>query len=258
MKIIYTDLDGTLLHSETYSFQDAEQGLTLIRKEKIPLVICTSKTRAEIEEWRERLQNHHPFVSENGGGIFIPRGYFDFDLDYDQKSRHYVVIKLGADYKRLVEVLEKVKKDYPVQGFHQMRAEEVAEDAGMPLEQAKKAKQRDFDEPFKILDEKYKQDILRMIQRNGLNCTAGSRYYHLMGKSDKGKAVKILIGLFRRQHGHITTIGIGDSENDFPMLEAVDHPYLVMRGKGSYASTRFGMAEGVGPKGWNKVILKEL
>ena len=76
--IIITDLDGTLLHHRTYSFEEAKPALDLVRRQGIPLVICSSKTRAEIEVYRKRLDNNHPFISENGGGIYIPAGYFPF------------------------------------------------------------------------------------------------------------------------------------------------------------------------------------
>lgn len=75
--IIFTDLDGTLLHPNIYSFAKARPALNLIKEEGIPLVLCSSKTRAEMEVYRERLGNNHPFVSENGGGIFIPKDCFN-------------------------------------------------------------------------------------------------------------------------------------------------------------------------------------
>ncbi|RLI93151.1 MAG: hypothetical protein DRO95_00515, partial [Candidatus Altiarchaeales archaeon] len=45
--IIFTDLDGTLIDEE-YSYRDAEDALSIIKKREIPLILCTSKTRAEI------------------------------------------------------------------------------------------------------------------------------------------------------------------------------------------------------------------
>jgi len=68
--IVFTDLDGTLLHPRTYSFEAAMPALKLIKEKDIPLILCSSKTRAEIEVYRKKLDNQHPFVSENGGGIF--------------------------------------------------------------------------------------------------------------------------------------------------------------------------------------------
>ena len=68
--IVFTDLDGTLLHPKTYSFEAAMPALKLIKEKDIPIILCSSKTRAEIEVYRKKLDNQHPFVSENGGGIF--------------------------------------------------------------------------------------------------------------------------------------------------------------------------------------------
>ena len=52
----------------------------------------------------------------------------------------------------------------------------------------------------------------------GFNVTKG-RIYHLLGKSDKGKAVSILIDFYKQKYSSVITIGLGDSPNDLPMLE---------------------------------------
>ena len=71
--LIYTDLDGTLLDHHTYSFQKALPALAEIKKRSVPLILCSSKTKGEIEEYQKKLKVRHPFISENGGAIFIPR-----------------------------------------------------------------------------------------------------------------------------------------------------------------------------------------
>ncbi|KAF5413010.1 MAG: Glucosyl-3-phosphoglycerate/mannosyl-3- phosphoglycerate phosphatase [Candidatus Methanocomedens sp.] len=76
--VIYTDMDGTLIDHDTYSYEAALPALDLIRKRNIPLVFCTSKTRAELEVYCKELEIYHPLISENGGAIFIPEDYFDF------------------------------------------------------------------------------------------------------------------------------------------------------------------------------------
>ena len=70
--IIFTDLDETLLNQD-YSFSEAERALEIIRDKEVPLIICSSKTRAEIEVYQAKLRIDWPFISENGGGIFIPK-----------------------------------------------------------------------------------------------------------------------------------------------------------------------------------------
>ncbi|RMG01121.1 MAG: mannosyl-3-phosphoglycerate phosphatase, partial [Nitrospirae bacterium] len=97
--IIFTDLDGTLLRADDYSFSEAKEALSLIKRRGIPLVIVSSKTRAEIEVYREKLGNTHPFVSENGGGVFIPLGYFE-NTDGEMVDQ-YRLIRLGRRYEEL-------------------------------------------------------------------------------------------------------------------------------------------------------------
>ncbi|MFQ5696467.1 MAG: mannosyl-3-phosphoglycerate phosphatase, partial [Terriglobia bacterium] len=46
--IVFTDLDATLLDHQTYSWAAAEPALRRLRLLGIPLVFCTSKTRAEV------------------------------------------------------------------------------------------------------------------------------------------------------------------------------------------------------------------
>src|SRR4051812_40579094 len=75
-KVIFSDLDGTLLQPDTYSCGPAETAVRALRELGYPLVLCSSKTRAELEFWRGKLHNDAPFIVENGGAIYIPRNYF--------------------------------------------------------------------------------------------------------------------------------------------------------------------------------------
>lgn len=256
-EIVFTDLDGTLLDKETYSFEDATPALKLLKKEEIPLVICTSKTRKEIEYYRKKLGNKHPFISENGGGVFIPKGYFDFEFDYDKESKKYFIVELGTSYENLLRIVREIKgAEIKIRNFNSMSLEEISKDSGLSLEKAKLAKNREYDEPFEIPNKKDKKKIMKIIEKNNLNCLKGGRYYHLMGDNDKGKAVKILKKLFERKFKKMRTYGFGDSKNDFDMLDVVDEPYLVQKKSGEYASERYKKIKGIGPKGWNKKILE--
>ncbi len=258
MKVIFTDLDGTLLDKKTYSFNPANESLSLIKEKNIPLVICTSKTRTEIEFWRKKLENSHPFISENGGGIFIPKNYFSFNFHYDREDENYFIIQLGTEYSRLVDVLKNIGENCPVKGFSHMSIQEISQDSGLTLKQASMAKRREFDEPFRIPDESRKHEILKKIKQAGLNYTAGGRYYHLMGNNDKGKACRLLKFLYLKEYKKVVFIAVGDSENDFPMLDQADRAYLVMKEEGTYATEKYIKAGAPGPEGWNKVIREEI
>ncbi|GAB4388826.1 MAG: mannosyl-3-phosphoglycerate phosphatase [Thermodesulfovibrionales bacterium] len=262
--VVFTDLDGTLLDYDSYSFEAARPALDALRARGVPLVVCSSKTRAEIERYRCRLENAHPFISENGGAIFIPRGYFGFPISCAPpeivRERDYCAIVLGARYHELRRALGELRgQGFAVRGFGDMTAEEVAETAGMSLEEARLAKQREFDEPFVLRGSEAEADALfRAIEARGLRHTQG-RFFHIMGASDKGMAVEILAEFFVRRDGAVVTAALGDSPNDIPMLEKVDYPIIVQKpGVGHDPRIRVrGLvkAEGVGPEGWNRAVL---
>lgn len=145
---IFSDLDGTLLHPKTYSFEEAKSAIRLIKETSIPLVLCSSKTRAEIDVYRKRLGNSHPFVSENGGGIFVPKGYFKSvgwavpTISYDE----YETIVIGSPYQEIRKTFLELKLELnaKVIGFGDMTAREVAAISGLTEEEGTLAKEREF------------------------------------------------------------------------------------------------------------------
>jgi len=262
--VIFSDLDGTLLDYSNYSFEAALPALQLVKEKDIPLIICSSKTRREIEHYRKKLENSHPFISGNGGGIFIPEGYFKFNIaDLGFKTeilQEYSVIRLGAQYRDLRKAIKTLQSEgFKVKGFGDMTKEEIAEITGLSIDEAIMAKERDFDEPFLFEgDEEETQKLFDAIKGKGFNYTQG-KFFHIMGNSDKGRAVSILIELYKEQFGEIVTIAVGDNPNDIPMLERVDYPIIVKQPDGNYdqqiAIPNLIKADGVGPEGWNKAVL---
>ena len=71
--LVFTDLDGTLLDHHTYSWKEALPALERCRKKSVPVVLVSSKTRAEMAVLHQELKLSAPFVSENGGGVFFPK-----------------------------------------------------------------------------------------------------------------------------------------------------------------------------------------
>jgi mannosyl-3-phosphoglycerate phosphatase len=265
--IIFTDLDGTLLDYFTYSFENALPALHLLREREIPLIICSSKTVQEVAVYRYRLKNEHPFITENGGGIFIPKNYFSYELrvaGYElMEEGDYHVIRLGARYADLRRTLEALREEgFTVRGFGDMTVQEIAEIAHMDIAEAELAKERDFDEPF--IFEGTEEETWRLfetITARGFHYTKG-KFFHILGDTDKGKAVSMLIDLYTKEFGEITTVALGDSPNDIPMLELVDCPIIVQRPQETYAVRRdipnLRRIDGIGSAGWNKAIIELL
>jgi len=262
--IIFTDLDGTLLDYPDYSFEAALPALHLIKEQDIPLVICSSKTRREIEYYRKRLSNIHPFISENGGGIYIPKDYFKLhiqDSELNIEEAGYILIRLGAKYSDLKMALEQLRREgFDLKGFGDMTAGEVSALTGLSMDQAEMAKDRDFDEPFVFEGGSHTLPLLYdAIKKKGFNYTQG-QFIHLLGNSDKGRAVSIVTDLYGKKYGGTVTVAIGDSPNDIPMLGRVDQPVVVRKHDGTYDG-RIDIpgvvkADGIGPHGWNRAVIE--
>lgn len=262
--LVFTDLDGTLLDILTYSFQPALQALETLKEKDIPLVFCTSKTRAETVRVRKQTENTHPFIVENGGAIFIPKGYFSEPFAFTKENTDYQIIELGTPYTVLREALFQIQSQFPgtIKGFGDLSAEEVARLCEFSLEEATSAKQREYDEAFFLADTTLIGEIKGTAERSNLQITQGGRFYHLMGGNDKGQAVLRLTEIYRRKFQSLRTVALGDSLNDLPMLAAVDWPVLVQRSDGSYDPLvdldGLIFAKGIGPVGWQNAMAEIL
>jgi mannosyl-3-phosphoglycerate phosphatase len=307
--IIFTDLDGTLLDHDSYEYRDALEALNYIRHQRIPLILCSSKTKAEIEYYRKELWLEDPFIVENGAAIFIPKGTLDtrdiarfhpktplprregmkgrgtptlalprqMGREYRISGRKqalvecgtYEVIELGMPYSRIKYLFAAIKAEtgLKLSGFSEMSVDQVVELTGLGRDMAALAQQRDYSEPFlfkdaprRVLEEEARlADLERAAGKRGLKITRGGRFYYLVGDNDKGKAVRILKKLYETEGRVLVTVGLGDSPNDFPMLENVEIPVMVKKKDGQYApwSTvkKVILAPDVGPKGWNRAVL---
>ncbi len=263
--LVFTDLDGTLLDHHSYSFSAALPALQRLHELNIPLVPVTSKTLAELAPLMRELHNPHPCIAENGGLIAVPPGYFDRLDDYPLQQG-YRVIGLSSSYKEILETARRLRAegDYRFRGFSDMSVEELAGCTGLSVGEATLARQRLCSEPLLWLDTAAALvNFRRALETTGLQLVQGGRFWHLMGKHDKASAMRRLCELYRRAGlRQFNTVGLGDSPNDIPMLEAVDIPILIRRPKGGCLSLDTGnsasCSELPGPEGWNQMMLQLL
>jgi len=225
--IIFADLDGTVL-DEKYDYTQIQPIIRKLLSLKIAIILTSSKTKSEIEFYRRKLRINEPFIVENGSAIIIPRSYFKINYEFTKQNQLYRVIELGMYYSTVRKKLALVQKknNATIVGFGDMTIKEIAKDAGLDIKLAKLSKKREYDEPFKII-EGCEADVLRAIEDEGLCHTKGGRYFHILGNTNKGKALVILKQLYLQEFRKIVTIGIGDSQNDLPMLELVNKPFRI-------------------------------
>ena len=226
--VLFTDLDGTLLDPDDYSFTASIEAVRTLQADGVPVVFCSSKTRAEQERYRESMDVQDPFVVEDGSAVFVPEGYFSEPPDGSLERDGYRVIELGTPYdevRRLAAVLE---RDLGAKGYGSMSSDEVSELTGLSAVEAPLAKRREYSETV-VIDKGHVERAMGLIEDSGLTATFGGRFHTIKGDTDKGKAVMTVVDLYEREFGPVLSIGVGDSWNDLPMLRAVDEAYLVVR-----------------------------
>ena len=262
--VVFTDVDGCLVDHSTYSYEEATETLARLEARGVPLVLCSSKTRAEIERLQQELGTTHPFISENGGALFVPDGYFPFAIPGARRIGGHDAIELGRPYAEVVELLHRsaAKAGVSVVGFSDMSVPEVAQDCGLSLPAARLAKLREYDEPFRIIDGDPvgRARLFRALSSAGLRSTMGGRYHHATGATDKGVAVALLRRFFRWAHGDIVAIGLGDGPNDVSFLRRVEIPVVVSNPETGATPgvlqqvPAARVTAGAGPVGWREAI----
>lgn len=228
--VIFSDLDGTLL-DENYSFDAVRPVVARLNALKVPIVLCSSKTRLEIEYFRTKLKINDPFISENGAAIYVPTDYFKVEgQKWTKQTKKYDIVELGIPYSVIRKKFDKIRKNCgnEILGFGDMTIEEIAKETGLTIQLAELAKQREYTEPFrcKKLGE---AELFAAIRKEGLRFTIGGKFYHLMGNHNKGKAVMLLKRLFLTKFKRIITVGVGNHTNDTEMLLVADYPFFIAK-----------------------------
>lgn len=261
MLVVFSDLDGTLLDHHTYSHAPAAEALTALKRGGHVLVLCSSKTQAEMTPLHAELGLDGPIICENGGGIFAPANHpiTSQGNKWQAESDGWALWPLGMSYFDLRERFGRFKDRFSARGFGDMSDGQVAELTGLSPTQAALAREREFNEPVLLPDaHEQEAEFTLAAKAEGLAVTRGGRFHHLLGGGDKGRAVELVAELYQGLGSNLVTAAIGDAPNDQPMLAAVDHPMQVARPGGGHAEmdcTGLVREPLDGPAGFNHAVL---
>jgi mannosyl-3-phosphoglycerate phosphatase len=233
---------------------------------KMPVVLCSRQTRAEIEPlWRE-LALEEPYIFENGGAICFMPGRVPFEDEGADAEGKLKIIELGSRIGALRAGLAEVARrlNIRVRSFAEMNAKDAAEFTGLTRQQAQAAALREYDEAFLIDEPSRERMLTTALRMKGFTVTRGERFFHLSRGSDKGKAASLLAAAYRRDGGSWLTVGLGNSANDLALLLAVDRPILIRNPDRSWDSAITQSIPGIrktmsiGAQGWAESVEKLL
>jgi len=249
--LVFSDLDGTLLDHETYSFQAASEALAALRARDIPLVLASSKTATEIDVFRSEMGFAHcPAIIENGAGILEAGAKPE---DVADGTRDNICAALAAAPGEL-------RRHFS--GFNEWSIAEVARRTGLSLDAAARAKQRQFTEPG--LWTGAPEDLaafMSYLASEGIFAQRGGRFLTLSNGKTKADAMFAIASRYRPT----PIIALGDAPNDLDMIEAAHRGVIIKNANGPKIERTAGETLGksvrttlIGPAGWNSAILELL
>ncbi|MDA8480330.1 mannosyl-3-phosphoglycerate phosphatase-related protein [Citrobacter sp. Awk 4] len=254
--LIFTDLDGTLLDSHTYEWQPAADWLATLRKHRIPVILCSSKTAAEMLYLQNMLDLQGlPFIAENGAVIQLDT-HWQTHPDYPRQIA-------GTPHAEISMVLNKLrdKGRYKFTTFDDVDEQVIAEWTG--LNHTQSALTRLHEASVSLIwrdsDERMAQFAAKLSEL-GLQFLHGARFWHVLDTSvGKDLAANWLTGEYQRQwKKHPITLGLGDGPNDAPLLDVMDYAVIVKglnrEGVRLKADTpqRVYHTQQEGPEGWRE------
>lgn len=249
--VVFTDLDGTLLDHDSYSFEAALPALEALAAARIPVVPVTSKTLAELEPLMAALSLSGAAIAENGAVIKLADGRIDRATTRQEIMA--VVAALPDEVRRAMRC------------FSDMSVADIAAATGLSPDAAALAAQREASEPFLWRSATTPEDAgLRAldtaldtaVEEAGFCLTQGGRFHHIIPPRDKADAIALLLA---EQNPRPVVWALGDGPNDIAMLLAADRGALIANphidtqkhlppGHNLYISAK------TGPQGWRDAI----
>lgn len=245
--MVFTDLDGTLLDHDSYSFEAALPALEALAAARIPVVPVTSKTLAELEPLMAALSLSGAAIAENGAVIKLADGRIDRATTRQEIMA--VVAALPDEVRRAMRC------------FSDMSVADIAAATGLSPDAAALAAQREASEPFLWRGATTPEDAgLRSldtaVEEAGFCLTQGGRFHHIIPPRDKADAIALLLA---EQNPRPVVWALGDGPNDIAMLLAADRGALIANPhidtqKHLPPDHNLYISAKTGPQGWRDAI----
>lgn len=250
--IVFSDLDGTLLDHHSYSYEAALPALSSLREHKIPLVLASSKTPAEMIPLRAELGFEDcPAIVENGAGVF---------------AANDETMSASESYSRLIACLDNVPGELRQHfvGFSAMSIDQIIAETDLPADGAMRAKQRCYSEPGQWNgDDVQMARFLEHLSALGIVAKQGGRFLTLSFGGNKAERMAEIIKQAENKSGtKPISLALGDAPNDIEMLQTADHGVIIVNSDHTGIPTLSGERVGQitrsttpGPAGWNEAVL---
>jgi mannosyl-3-phosphoglycerate phosphatase len=265
--IIFTT--ANLLGLPTRTENAASEALAEMERRNVPLVLSTSGTRAQLEFLRRKIGHAHPFITESGGGLFLPDGYFALRLDGAKRAGRYLCVPFGRTAQEASAAVQDIaeRAGAEVVSYAEMNAREISRNAGINERDAEASREREFSERFFFAGntDLAASSFERIAREQNWQIRHSEPFWELYSGNDQGKAVHYLMRLYREAlRSRVRSVGIGTCLEDLSLLKATDQSFVLALSGGRpdhKLSARLPNAVRIdipGVAGWNQTVLNLL
>ena len=213
---VVSDVDGTLM-DHSYDLTPAKETIKLLQELSIPVILCTSKTAAEVKVIRKQLNLTDPYIVENGAAIYG-----------ESLKKVNGEIILGEKYVKLEKILRSISKEinYDLIPLNNISDKKATDLTGLKGHSLDLMRERHWSMPFLNPPQNKEEEINICCKRFGVEIFRGNRMSHMLSiNSNKGKAINALKNY--SNNPNIKIIGLGDSPNDLPLLLNSDYKIVI-------------------------------
>jgi mannosyl-3-phosphoglycerate phosphatase len=206
-----------------------------LQAQNIPIVLVSDQARAEIEPTYPEL----PLITENGGGIFIPRNHCPFNPPPGELDGNYHVLELGCPYVQARAGLRVLANalHYSLLGYGDLTVERFQKMMHFDAKTAQQAKAREFSEAFDNPKAVAPEALQAAAAEIGFQVALREQWSYLTSdQTNEQQAITQLIDLYQAiapANSTLTAFGIVDHPNHVDMLSAVDIAIAIPGANGS-------------------------
>jgi mannosyl-3-phosphoglycerate phosphatase len=262
-RVVVSGIGGCLLDPVTADYDPARPAIAALASLTVPLVLCSSRPRAEVELVSRLFGLGAPMIVENGAALIVPDGHLPNGVPGGRREGQHHVLRLGPPRERLREALA-----------------EIAAAAGTPVRLVADLPPGDrpaggfpaggrwacyeYTDPFLVDSDEREAALAREAEARGLSVARAGRVLHLLDGADKGLALRTLLSLYEREGMRPRTVALGAWVLDLPMLRAAHRPVVLPAAGGRLEPLLVQELPGAerarrgGPAGWNDAVLAVL
>jgi predicted mannosyl-3-phosphoglycerate phosphatase (HAD superfamily) len=201
----------------------------------IPAVWVTTRSRGQMDDPRRKLGHDHPFIAEEGCGVYLPEGYFHLRPAKTVRLGRFTCIPIAEPQPAAREALESLSEGTGVSlvTLRSLSAREVMQNSGLPAREAELARQHDFDELF-FFAGATEQDIARFVEEGRLRNLQLRQHgvlWSLAAGASLNLCIRELSKLYERAlRSHPTLLGIATRDESRELFAACDRTILLGNG----------------------------